>query len=392
MPFVNTLRSSTTVSFGKKRGGPGGLPLFGKLFGWGANYNGQLGLNNTTRYDSPIQVGALTNWKTPSGGSTNASVGFTLCTKADGSLWSWGANPRGQLGSGTTVARSSPVQIGSLTDWLQPSAGYRSSICSKTDGTLWAWGSNSSFGGLGLNDLIYRSSPVQIGSLTDWSSRFSNTGLDFCIAVKTDGKLWAWGRNHYGQLGNGLHGSGGYRSSPVQIGSSSNWYIPSNGRSHTACTTTDGKLFVWGDNGQGQLGLGDTVKRSSPVQVGALTNWKQPMGGYAQTICIKTDGTLWAWGNNDTGELGQGDLVARSSPTQIGSLTDWKLLRQGNSNGATTAMGTKTDGSLFAWGAGGVGQTGQGYGSFRSSPIVVGTLKTWITPTQAGTSVLCTQA
>ncbi len=389
MPFVNTLRSSTSVSFGKRRRAAGGLPLFGKLFGWGNGQHGQLGLNNTTRYDSPVQVGALTNWQTPSGGSNNGNLGFTLCTKTDGSLWSWGANQAGQLGSDAVIYRSSPVQIGSLTNWLQPSAGYRNSICLKTDGTMWSWGNNASFGGLGLGDVISRSSPVQIGSLTDWGPNFSNGGLDLCVAVKTDGKLWAWGRNHYGQLGNGTTI---YRSSPVQIGSSSNWYIPAVGRSHTACTTTDGKLFVWGDNASGQLGLGDTVKRSSPVQVGALTNWKQPMGGYSTTFCIKTNGELWSWGSSSSGESGHGDLVSRSSPTQIGSLTDWKLLRQSNSNGSTTPMCTKTDGTLFAWGNGGVGQIGIGYGAFKSSPVKVGTLNLWITPTQSGPAVLCTQA
>ena len=389
MPFFNTIQSTSFVGFKKKRGGPGGPFLFGKLFAWGDNANGELGLNNITRYDSPVQVGSLTNWLTPSGGSDNFLEGFTLCTKTDNSLWSWGGNTHGKLGHNNTTSRSSPVQIGSLTNWLSPSAGYRNSICLKTDGSLWSWGHNDTFGGLGLGDKINRSSPVQIGSLLDWGSRFSNNGLDLCVAVKTDGKLWAWGRNHYGQLGNG---NTTYFSSPIQIGSSSNWYIPSLGRQHSACTTTDGKLFIWGDNTSGNLGLGDTVRRSSPVQVGALTNWKQPMCTYKSTFCVKTDGTLWAWGGNSIGELGQGDLVARSSPTQIGSLADWKLLRQGNSNQTVTAMCVKTNGELWAWGNGGTGQIGIGYGAFKSSPTLVGTLKTWITPTQSGPSVLCTQA
>jgi len=138
--------------------------------------------------------------------------------------------------------------------------------------------------------------------------------------------------------------------------------------------------------------LGDTVKRSSPVQVGALTNWKQPMGGYAQTLCIKTDGSLWAIGGyNGTGELGLGDKINRSSPVQIGSLTNWSLLRPGNACGSTTPICVKTDGTLWAWGSGGVGQTGQGYGAFFSSPKQIGTLTSWLIPTQAGNSVLSTR-
>ena len=91
-----------------------------------------------------------------------------------------------------------------------------------------------------------------------------------------------------------------------------------------ACIKTDGTLWTWGLNGNGQLGQGDTIRRSSPVQVGSLTNWKQVVSGDRCFMCVKTDGTLWAWGLNTSGRLGFGDTLARSSPTQVGTLTNWK--------------------------------------------------------------------
>jgi alpha-tubulin suppressor-like RCC1 family protein len=103
-----------------------------------------------------------------------------------------------------------------------------------------------------------------------------------------------------------------------------NWKQVSSKNSQTACVKTDGTLWAWGLNTNGELGLGDIIRRSSPVQVGSLTNWKQVACGVGCTFCIKTDGTLWAGGTSSTGQLGQGDTITRSSPVQVGTLTYWK--------------------------------------------------------------------
>ena len=130
-----------------------------ELYSWGANNFGKLGLNNTTYYSSPKQVGALTTWSNITAGQNQ-----TLATKTDGTLWSWGFNPYGQLGLGNTTYYSSPKQVGALTTWLTVASGGEGQAFSiKTDGTLWAWGKNTS-GQLGLGDATNRSSPVQVGS------------------------------------------------------------------------------------------------------------------------------------------------------------------------------------------------------------------------------------
>lgn len=289
----------------------------GTLWTWGQNLSGQLGQNNTIDRSSPVQVGALTNWAQVSAGSA-----FCLSVKTDGTLWSWGGNFAGQLGDGAGVDKSSPVQIGALTNWSQVSAGYSLSASVKTDGTLWTWGRNN-YGGLGLNFpvAVFRSSPVQVGALTNWSQ--VSVGRWGVASVKTDGTLWAWGRNQVGQLGDGTVVN---RSSPVQIGALTNWSQVSVGNStspSTVATKKDGTLWNWGANSRGQLGQSNTIDRSSPVQVGALTNWSQASAGIYSVSAVKTNGTLWGWGYNSNGQLGDNTRVARSSPVQVGALTGW---------------------------------------------------------------------
>jgi len=146
-----------------------------KLYSWGGNAQGQLGLNDTINRSSPVQVGALTTWATVSAGSAAVAV------KTDGTLWSWGQNAAGQLGLNDTVLRSSPVQVGALTAWFQVDNGGAHTVAIKTDGTLWSWGQNAS-GQLGLNDIVSRSSPVQVGALTTW---FQASGYYSTLAIKT---------------------------------------------------------------------------------------------------------------------------------------------------------------------------------------------------------------
>jgi alpha-tubulin suppressor-like RCC1 family protein len=285
-------------------------------------------------------------------------------------LWLWGNNTAGQLGQGSTTpsARSSPVRVGTLTDWRQIAVGKNNILSLKTNGTLWAWGDND-FGQLGVGDITNRSSPVQVGALTDWNS--ISTAEDFSSAIKNDGTLWMWGRNSFGQLG---HGNTTSYSSPVQVGSLTNWKYISTGR-QTAAIKTDGTLWVWGSNDYGQLGLNDRTNRSSPVQVGTETDWKQVDAGiYFHIVAIKNNGTLWAWGGNTFGGLGLNDRTHRSSPVQVGSLTNWKLV----SSGFYSTIATKTDGTAWSWGNN-QSQVVLGLNDItnRSSPVQIGSLTNW---------------
>jgi alpha-tubulin suppressor-like RCC1 family protein len=266
-----------------------------------------------------------------------AGYASTAAIKTDNTLWIWGRNNIGQLGDNTVVNRSSPVQIGALTNWSSVALGVDSAAAIKTDGTLWAWGRNN--GQVGDGTITNRSSPVQIGALTNWSqvaaSRYNGA------AIKAGGTLWVWGGNARGQLGNGVAGGGIALSSPVQIGALTNWaqIAMSVTGEASAAVKTDGTLWSWGFNTSGQLGQNDATSRSSPVQIGALTNWFQISSGDENFSAIKTDGTLWGWGDNGFGRLGDGTTTNRSSPVQIGALTNWfRVSPSKDNNGSTLAI------------------------------------------------------
>jgi alpha-tubulin suppressor-like RCC1 family protein len=332
------------------------------LWLWGNNGYGQLGDNSRTNRSSPVQtVSGGTNWKFIACG-----VQHTSAIKTDGTLWNWGLNTQGQLGDNTIIHKSSPVQtVSGGTNWKQVDCGNYSIAAIKTDGTLWMWGENS-FGNLGDNTRTHRSSPVQtVSGGTNWKQVAG--GSSHTAAIKTDGTLWTWGNNgFYGALGDN---SITHRSSPVQtVSGGTNWKQVASGSGHIAAIKTDGTLWTWGRNSQGQLGDNSTTDRSSPVQtVSGGTNWRQVAGGSFHTAAIKTDGTLWTWGDNSPyGQLGDNSITDRASPVQtVSGGTNWKLVAGGNYH--TAAI--KTDGTLWTWGYNNLGTLGDNSITHRSSPV-----------------------
>lgn len=340
------------------------------LYSWGANSSGQLGLDDTSNRSSPVQIGNYSDW------SLVATVNDAIVsTRSDRSMWTFGDNSYGQLGQGDIVSRSSPVQVGSLTTWqtFSNAQGYHFTAI-KTDGTLWAWGYNA-YGQLGQNDIVDRSSPVQVGSLTTWSS--CSNGTFFSVAIKTNGSMWSCGVNSIGQLGQNIASSIN-RSSPVQIGALTTWSRVSCGGNHSVASKTDGTLWAWGSNAYGQLGINSQIDRSSPVQIGALTTWTKAECGGNFVVARRIDGSLWSWGQNSGGQLGLNRATSSnaSSPIQIGTQVYWGDLI---SCGTSTAFVSTASGLLFEWGSAGSGALGNNTRTPNlSSPVQLGSLSSWV--------------
>lgn len=337
-----------------------------ELYSWGYAAFGATGHNTINNNSSPIQIGTDT-WSSISAGNN-----FSFAVRSDGTLWTWGLRNNGRLGHNDLITKSSPVQVGALTNWSSVATGSSWGGAIKTDGTLWMWG-DAYLGVLGNNtsagDL---SSPVQIGSDTDWSAVSCGNGR-VTHFLKTDGTLWGTGEGFAGAVGDGTVVN---RSSPVQIGTDTDWYIIRNGSDSAIALKTDGTLWGWGSNSQGELGQNDRVKRSSPVQVGALTTWSTVGFGKLFVAAIKTDGTLWTWGDNTQGQLGQNIPTAtdRSSPVQVGSETYWSKAETYNNS----MMMLTTNKTLFGVGDNGQGMLGNNAAVDLSSPVQIGSDTDWL--------------
>ncbi|MDR1776152.1 MAG: InlB B-repeat-containing protein [Actinomycetes bacterium] len=325
------------------------LNIDGSLWAWGYNGYGQVGDGTATNVTTgPKRIGSDTDWVGVSAGNYH-----TVALKADGSLWAWGYNYYGQLGDGTTSnVTSGPKRIGSDSDWVGVSAGYRHTVALKADGSLWAWGYNY-YGQVGDGTANVVTGPKRIGSDTDWAS--VSAGFVHTVALKNDGSLWAWGQNTYGAVGDGTTTS---VSAPKRIGSDADWASVSSGSYHTFALKSDGSLWAWGNNSDGQLGDGtSTIVTTGPKRIGSDTNWVSVCAGTTHTVALKSDGSLWAWGNNQYGQLGDGTTTnVTTGPKRLGSDPDWASVSVGGSH----TLATKTDGSLWAWGYNYYGQLGDG--------------------------------
>jgi alpha-tubulin suppressor-like RCC1 family protein len=324
------------------------------LWAWGLNSSGQLGTGDTITRQSPTQVSG--SWLQIASGASH-SVGI----KSDNTLYGWGLGTSGQVGDATLISKSSPVQI-DTSAWISVDAGTDFSLAIRSDYRLYAWGLGTS-GQLGIVLAVSRSTPSIYGSSTASYIQVS-AGASHTLAIDNNNKLWAWGFNASGQLGDGTTTT---RNGPVSLGASS-WTAISAGYSHSAAITSDNRLFTWGDNSAGQLGFN--------VSTLAIAS------GQDMSIAVRDDGTLWTWGLNTYGQLGDGTVVSKSIPTAVGLLTTWSKVTRPS----YTAYAIKTDGSLWAWGLNSAGSVGDNTTVNRSSPVQIGT-SSWTAVNAGGSNV-----
>jgi alpha-tubulin suppressor-like RCC1 family protein len=350
-----------------------------QLFVWGQNNSndtypavGVLGLNDTIRRSSPVQLGSPAPWTELLDGRFQYITGGIK----NGQLWLVGNNSYGELGVSDQVNRSSPVQVGSSTNWSKVTVNnYNDIFAIKTDGTLWAWGRNQD-GRLGLSDTIARSSPVQVGSSTNWSKI---SGFGVIVAVKTDGTLWAWGHDPTGnQTMPPNYTPNEKRSSPAQVGSDTNWSDAKMGFFTGIALKTNGTVWMWGrDAGYGVTGGLSGNEAIQITQLGSGTDWSKIHAGFLHHAAIKTNGTLWLWGTNNYGKLGLNSTSNVNSPTQLGT-SSWSSI-----GGADRSVAIKSDGTLWMWGGAYVDGSIFSYGNgdnttiARSSPVQIGSGTGW---------------
>lgn len=310
------------------------LKVNGTLWAWGADSFGQLGLGPFGSASTPKQVGSDTNWSKVAAGPNR-----TFALKSDGTLWAWGANWGSQLGLGDQLNRYEPTQVGSATNWTEVVTGLGHTLALKSDGTLWSWGDNW-YGELGNGTASgpLKSSgvviPTRIGYDTNWAAVAAGSHLSF--AIKTDGTLWGWGLNDLGQVG---VGDATPRSTPTRIGNASNWVTVIAGDRRGAALAGDGTLWAWGQNGVGELGDGTAGNaRRSPVRIGDGSMWSKLAAGGQHFVALTSNGRLWSWGDNSDGQLGNGGNVYVSTPmTSVPVVSALTVSKTGSGLGSLTS-------------------------------------------------------
>jgi alpha-tubulin suppressor-like RCC1 family protein len=279
----------------------------------------------------------------------------------------WGQNSQGAVGDGSTTDRNAPAAQ-PATNWSTVDGGGGHSCAVGFDGLAYCWGSNDEHQ---LGDLTTTNRPsptLVLGGLTGYST--IDAGGDHTCATRTDGTLWCWGRDVEGQMGDGSRGLD--TLTPGQVAGTT-WRSVAAGESHTCATRTDGTLWCWGENLEGQVGDGTSGNyRASPTQV-AGTTWSTVSAGADHTCALRTDGTAWCWGSGDDGALGQGDLDPSLTPVQVPGA--WSSIEAGRRH----TCGIRTNHTAWCWGYNVDGQLG--LGSKSASPT--------LSPTQlAGTDWL----
>ena len=332
------------------------------LLSWGNNGFGQLGDGTTTQRTSPTPFAELPNWNTVAAGDSS-----TCATGTDATLWCWGLNNAGQLGDGTQDGHKSPHEVTTpSTDWDTVGAGHWFACATTTLDDLWCWGDNVN-GQLGDGTTTRRFSPVQIGPSGVWTS--VAPGYAHTCAVDWLSQLWCWGENDEGQVGNGA--SGADVLTPTLVAGSASWDSVAAGDGHTCGLRTDGTLWCWGDGDFGKLGQGVNLANSTtPLQVGSASDWEAVEAGDDHVCGVTTGGDLWCWGRSTKGQVGNGTAgVSVLAPAQIGSGTTWLSVELGREHSCATSAGD----DLWCWGDASRGRLAQpsGGASYFTTPMQV---------------------
>ena len=334
----------------------------GTVWAWGNDQEGQIGdggpLNVTA--PAPVRVSVLDDAV-----AVAAGYRFSLALRHDGTVWVWGTNAQGQHGLGTagSAGTSTPRQVPGLSGIIGITAGFYHALALRNDGLVFIWGDNS-FGQLGNGSTsVNPYAPASVSNLNGVVA--IEAGSLHSLALRSDGRIWGWGDNSSGQLGLGSAGP-----SPVTVPS----LCPSlsgvrsvgSGGGHGLAVKSDGSVWAWGNDNQGEMGNGTASVSpvATPVKVFGITNISRVAGSGMSCVAVGADGTVWTWGDNSNGQLGNGTGTIVGIPVQLKNTTGIVAVGAGN----VTSLAVRSNGTVMGWGADGVGQLGNGTTSGDQNP------------------------
>ncbi len=322
--------------------------LRGALYCWGDNARGQLGLGDTGSHLSPTRVGVLGDWARVAAGGTHSCA-----LRSDGSVYCFGANDIGQLGTTGLGQSLTPAQV-ALPSAVTDIVTEVNHVCAiATDGALICWGENFE-GEIGQGDappFVSQFAPIEVGTDHDWFA--ADTGQGDTCGLRGPGDLYCWGRNTSSQLGLG-DGAPAQTRLPTRVGDGAYSHIHA-GQDHTCGIRTDGSLYCWGTNQSGNLGTGDRTSHSSPIQIGTKSDWLEISLDTFHSCAIDRAQQLYCWGRNVEGQLGVGDTDDRLSPTLVAGVGFAQV-----AVGRFHTCALKADDSVWCTGANDAGQLGLG--------------------------------
>ncbi|WP_339353086.1 InlB B-repeat-containing protein, partial [Bifidobacterium indicum] len=379
----------------------------GNLYTWGRNQYGQLGRTTTSGtdptpgiVDKPASAPAGFTW-------TQASAGtfHSMAIGSDGNLYTWGRNQYGELGRDTNTSTDStpgmvakPAGAPAGFTWTQTTAGDYFSLAVGSDGNLYTWGRND-FGQLGRTTNSGTLNPNPTPTMVDkpagapagftWTQ--TSTGDDHSMAIGSDGNLYTWGRNDFGQLGRTSNSkpnpTPGPADKPAGAPAGFTWTQAIAGTSHSLAVGSDGNLYTWGSNSYGELGRTTNIgtfnpnptpgPADKPTGVSAGFTWSQASAGYTQSMAVGSDGNLYTWGSNQYGQLGRTTNTGTGNPNPTPTPVDkpagapagftWT---QANARWSHS-MAVGSDGNLYTWGDNQYGQLGRATnsGTFNPNPV-----------------------
>ena len=320
------------------------------LWAWGDNEFGQLGDGTTTNKTSPTKIETnITFVQLSAGAFHNAGI------DTEGRLWVWGLNTFGQLGDGTTINKSKPQKIMGDKEFTKVMASGYLTLAIDTNNEIWHLGKdfgNSSFANKEIRKLNFKIEYSEI------------SGNSHYLFLDNRKKLWSFGSNSYGELGDGTTNT---KTSPVQIKSEVQFLQVSAGDEFSLAIDSDGNLWSWGKNDECQLGDGTTTNKAIPEQIKTEKKFTQISAGKNHCLAIDNEGNLWSWGRNNRGQLGDGTRTDKTSPIKIMDGIKFKKIYARY----YSSLALDINGNLWSWGRNADGQLGDGTTIDRYTPVQI---------------------